>query len=376
MNEDARPLATSAPNRQATRSGSRPAKTPVVLLTGFLGAGKTTLINALLSDPDMSGTAVIVNEFGSVAVDNDLVHEGREGYVTTTTGCLCCTASSDVRASLFELYDARQKGLVPNFKRVIIETTGLADPAPIINSLIAGGAPALALRDHTVARAFQLMSVVTAFDVENGEANIGGHFECWKQLAFADHIVLTKTDLAPSANWIDDLRKLNPTAQFHDSRADSFDLNALFAGATYSASDRPEDVLGWLAMERLTSPEDHDHEHDINRHGADISAFPLVHDEPIERKDLDWFLDILTSQQHAGLLRFKGIFALTDDPTRPLVVHAVQHRLYPPVRLDYWPSEDVRSRAILIGEKLPIDPIRKLFASMHPKKSKKWFSKT
>lgn len=346
---------------------------PVVLLTGFLGSGKTTLLNSLLADDRMRETAVVINEFGSIPVDHDLIHEGREGYIITSTGCLCCTATSDVRTSLYELHEARKKAEIPAFKRVIIETTGLADPAPIINSLIPGGAPAVALRDHAVARAFQLTGVIATFDAEYGEASIGEHFECWKQLAFADHIVLTKTDLASDTSWGSELGKLNPTAQIHDRQAPGFDPVCLFGTRRYSTTDKPEDVLGWLAMENLTDPDTHSHDHDPNRHGADIMALPLVHDEPLDPRAVDSFLKIVTGQRHAGLLRLKGIFALADDPSRPLAVHAVQHRLYPPVRLDYWPSIDVRSRVILIGKNLPTEPIRDLFNSLRPKKNKRWF---
>lgn len=364
------------PNGQAPKSEAPSVPTPVVLLTGFLGSGKTTLLNELLSDPRMSGTAVVVNEFGSIPVDHDLIHEGREGYVTVSSGCLCCTATSDVRTSLYELHEFRKQGEVPDFKRVLIETTGLADPAPIINSLLPGGAPAIAMRDHVVARAYQLNGVIATFDAEYGAASIGEHFECWKQLAFADHIVLTKTDLAPETAWTSDLRKLNPTAVIHDRHAPGFDPMGLFDARAYSTSDKPEDVTGWLAMEKFSNPDDHSHEHDPNRHGADIGALPLFHDEPLDPGAVDRFLKILTSQQHVGLLRLKGIFALADDPSRPLVAHAVQHRLYPPVRLDYWPSADVRSRAIVIGHKLPVEPIRDLFNALRPKKPWRWFSRS
>jgi G3E family GTPase len=355
-------------------SGSK--ATPVTLLTGFLGSGKTTLLNDLLADPRMRETAVVINEFGSVAVDHNLIHEGREGYISTSTGCLCCTATSDVRESLHELHAARERGNIPDFKRVIIETTGLADPAPIINSLIPGGAPAVAMRDHVVARAFQLTGVITTFDAEYGEVNIGEHFECWKQLAFADHIVLTKTDLASGTKWKTDLSTLNPTAVIHDRQAPGFDPVPLFGTRLYSTTDKPEDVPGWLAMERFSDPDGHAHEHDPDRHGAAIRALPLFHDEPLDPGAVDRFLKIMTSQPHAGLLRLKGIFALSDDPSRPLVAHAVQHRLYPPVRLDYWPGIDVRSRAIVIGNNLPVEPVKDLFDALRPKQRRRWFSRT
>ncbi|WP_348766768.1 GTP-binding protein [uncultured Salinisphaera sp.] len=348
---------------------------PVTLLTGFLGSGKTTLINTLLADPRMRDAAIVVNEYGSVAVDHDLIHEGREGFaLTTSTGCLCCTASSDIRASLYELHDRYARGELPAFNHVVVETTGLADPAPIINSLIAGGTPAMGLRDHVVARSFLLAGVIATFDVDSGDATLAAHAECRKQLAFADHIVLTKTDLADAAPWPARLRRINPTASLHDCQAANFDATALFnQGTPYVTADRPENVLEWLAMERATTAHDHhqhdhdhdhDHDHHAHRHDDGIEAWPLFCDTPLERAAVDRFLETITDQPGAALLRLKGIFALSDDPARPLVVHAVQHRLYPPVRLDAWPSVDRRSRVVLIGRDLPRAPIEALLAKV------------
>lgn len=208
---------------------------PVTLLTGFLGAGKTTLLNELLNEPAMRDAAVIVNEFGSVPIDHGLVRSGSERYFRTTTGCICCNATSDIRTSLYELHQAFLEGVMPEISRVVIETTGLADPAPIINSLIAGGTPALGLRDHIVARHFHLSGVVTAFDVTSGRAMLDSFIEGWKQLAFADHIVLTKTDLADAtAMDREGLADLNPAALLHDRNAAGFDLMSLFATKNYS----------------------------------------------------------------------------------------------------------------------------------------------
>jgi G3E family GTPase len=338
---------------------------PVTLLTGFLGAGKTTLLNDVLDLPAMSGTAVIVNEFGTIPVDHDLVRRGRESYFRTTSGCLCCTATSDVRASLFELDRAMADGDVPEVKRVVIETTGLADPAPIINSLIAGGAPALGLRDHVVARRYRLAGVVTAFDAIAGPAMLDSFMEGWKQIAFADHIVLTKTDLPHEAcDWSGMVGTLNPAARLHRSHAPGFDLASLFGTGSYSPDDRTEDVAGWLAMERLARS--HDHVHDANRHGA-VEAIALTHDVPLDRRSIDIFLQVVTSNISSGLLRLKGLFALADDPDRPLVAHAVQHRLYPLHQLTEWPGNDRQSRVVLIGRDMPVRQIRDLFEALAPR---------
>ncbi len=338
---------------------------PVTLLTGFLGSGKTTLLNDILADPRMAGTAVIINEFGTVPIDHDLVRTGSETYFRTTTGCICCTATSDIRSSLSELHEARLRGDTPPVARVVIETTGLADPAPIINSIIPGGSPAMGLRDHVVARHFHLARVVTAFDVLSGRANLDSFMEGWKQLAFADHVVLTKTDIADMAHdWPAELRALNPAAVYHDRHRQDFDLSRLFGEGAYAITGKVEDVPGWLAMERLAQhPE---HVHDLNRHGDEIEAISLNHDVPLSPQAVETFLHIVTTNIGSGLLRLKGLFALTDDPERPLVAHAVHRRLYPLQRLDAWPDGDRRSRVVLIGQDMPAKPIRDLFEVLAP----------
>ena len=341
---------------------------PVTLLTGFLGSGKTTLLNDLLAHPAMGGTAVIVNEFGAIPVDHDLVQTGRETYLRTSTGCLCCTATSDIRASLYELDQAIASGAVAPIQRVVIETTGLADPAPIVNSLIAGGAPALGLRDHVVARRYRLAGVVTAFDALDGLSTLERFMEGWKQLAFADHIVLTKTDLPHLArDWEAELQHLNSAATLHDRHAPDFDLTALFSHGAYSPESKAEDVVGWLAMERL-APQ-HDHAHDPARHRG-IEAVSLTHDVPLDRRSLDVFLKVVTSNIESGLLRMKGVFAVSDDPDRPIVAHAVQHRLYPLAQLEGWPDESRQTRVVLIGQNMPVKQIRDLFAALAPRPRK------
>ncbi|PYE94072.1 G3E family GTPase [Rhizobium sp. PP-F2F-G38] len=339
---------------------------PVTLLTGFLGSGKTTLLNDVLADPRMQGTAVIINEFGTVPIDHDLVRKGSETYARTTTGCICCTATSDIRSSLAELHDAQMRGDIPPVARVVIETTGLADPAPIINSVIPGGSPALALRDHVVAQHFHLARVLTTFDVLGGRATLDGFMEGWKQLAFADHVVLTKTDIAGGHHdWPGELSALNPAAVYHDRHRQGFALAELFGTGAYSVSGKTEDVPGWLAMERLAAHGDH--AHDPNRHGDEVEAISLRHDVTLSPQAVETFLHIVTTNIGSGLLRLKGLFALSDDPARPLVAHAVQHRLYPLQRLERWPDDDRGSRVVLIGRNMPVKPIRDLFEVLAPR---------
>lgn len=337
---------------------------PMTLLTGFLGSGKTTLLNAILADPQLAGTAVIINEFGTVPIDHDLVRTGSESYFRTTTGCICCTATSDIRASLYELHEARRRGETPAFSRVLIETTGLADPAPIINRLIAGGAPAIGLRDHVVARHFHLSGVIAMFDALDGKQTLDRFIEGWKQLAFADHVIVTKMDV-DGRRSLGEFRWLNPAARFHDKHDPNFSASDLIAGASrYSIEHKPEDVAGWLAMENLATHAEHDH--DPNRHGNGIEAMSLTHEIPLDPTKLMTFLELVTTNISSGLLRLKGIIALADDPSRPAIAHAVRHRLYPLQRLESWPNGKRTTEIVLIGQDLRKKQINELFKYLAP----------
>lgn len=333
---------------------------PVFLLTGFLGAGKTTLLNRILEMAAFQDTALVINEFGLVAVDHDIVREGSERPMVTTTGCICCTVGSDLRSSLDQLLVGRKDGSLPPFRRVIVETTGLADPAPIINSLIPGGIRAMALRDHAVARAFRLSSVITMVNVEGIEAALADHPESLRQIAFADHLVLTRTQEGGS-DWPARLQALNGAARLHDAAAPGFDPVALLEPGSYSAFGKGEGVADWLAAE---AGHDHGgHFHDLNRHG-NVRAIPLMRNDPVPETALQQFLVRLTSTPGIGLLRIKGLVALQDDPSSPVVVHAVGHRLYPVTRLETWPDGPTTTRLVVIGTNLDEARIRGQFDAL------------
>lgn len=335
---------------------------PVFLLTGFLGAGKTTLLNRLLEDPKLRDTALIVNEFGLVPVDHDLVREGNERPVVTTAGCICCTVGSDLRSSLDQLLHGRRTGELPPFSRVIVETTGLADPAPIINSLIPGGIQARSLADHAVARAFRLSGVIAVVDVEGIGAALEAHPESLRQIAFADHAILTRTDRSPADDWPDKLRAINPGLHVHDAAAPGFDPAALLRPGSYAAFGKGEDVENWLAAE--VGHGDHGgHFHDLNRHGK-VLAVPLTCEAPLDAAALHRFLNRLIATPDNGLLRVKGLVALSDDPSAPAVVHAVQHRIYPMGRIEAWPGGDAQSRLVVIGTNLDETALREEFAAL------------
>jgi G3E family GTPase len=347
---------------------------PVTILTGFLGAGKTTLLNALLRDPAFAETAVLINEFGDVQIDHDLVAEFSDEYVTTTTGCLCCEASSDLKQSLFDLWSRRKDRKIGPFKRVIVETTGLLDPVPIVNSLL--GPPAFGIVDRVVSGQFALSRVVTLFDIVNGAATLDDHLEALKQIALADVILLTKTDLAQdpaSRRDVEDekgrIATVNPAAWIMDRHTDWPEVRALFlAAGTYDLRTKGEDALGWLKAEQVLANDGHEHAHtDRNRHGDDIRNHVIVLDEPVSPLMFHFFLDALKVSAGPNLLRAKGLFALSDDPDRPVVVHGVQHLIHPIDRLDRWPSSDRRTRLVMIGRNLNVDAMRSILTSTQAK---------
>lgn len=346
---------------------------PVTILTGFLGAGKSTLLNELLQSEAFSDTAVIINEFGDISIDHDLVRVNKREMMVTTTGCLCCTAASDIRSSLFELYDAVESKAVPPFKRVIVETTGLADPAPIINQVTPGGLPAAGFRDHVVARCFRLSGVVCAIDVTTIEESMERHFECMKQVAFADFVVLTKTDVGaepaerrPISELVQEIRQINAAAPIVDRHGPEFEFATVFAPRGYVPSEQGADVEGWLALEQALAEqgEAHDNGAGASRHAAaGIQTLALLEGRPVSAQNLATFIELLNAVAGPQLLRLKGLVGLEDDPDRPLVVHGVQHAIHQ-YRLPAWPSDDRRTRMVVITHGIDEATVKNLFATI------------
>lgn len=328
---------------------------PVSVLTGFLGSGKTTLLNRLLKDPDLKDTAVIINEFGDVGIDHLLVEQSSDGVIELSDGCLCCTVRGELVDTLADLVERLQTGQIKALARVVIETTGLADPAPVLHAIM--GHPVLA-------QSFRLDGVIVAVDAVNGDVTLDNHEEAVKQVAVADRIVLTKTDLiepdaASFAEFTARLARLNPGApQVSVQDADNI-AGGLFECGLYDPSTKTADVARWLRDESYAHR--HDHHHDVNRHDARIRAFTLTLDKAIDPGALEMFIDLLRSSQSEQLLRMKGIVKLSDNPERPVVVHGVQSIFHPPARLAAWPDDDRRSRLVVITRDLEEDFVRRLF---------------
>ena len=351
---------------------------PVSVLTGFLGAGKTTLLNRLLKDPALADTAVIINEFGEVAIDHLLVEQASDGIIQLSDGCLCCTVRGDLVDTLADLVDRLQTGRIAKLARVVVETTGLADPAPVLQSIVAH--PALV-------QAFRLDGVITLVDAVNGEATLDAHVEAVKQAAMADRIVLTKTDLADAAE-VEALRarlkQVNPGAVLLD--VNDAGAAALFNCGLYDPETKSADVRRWLGEEAAHQDHnhdqdhhhdhdhhhhdgDHDHHHHEHRHDARVRTHSLVHDGPVPFSAIEMFLDLLRSTHGEKLLRMKGVIELAEDPSRPLVIHGVQKILHPPARLPAWPDGQRGTRLVLITLDMPQDYIQRLFAAFTNKPS-------
>ncbi|MER9527962.1 GTP-binding protein [Mesorhizobium sp. M0292] len=336
---------------------------PVTVVTGFLGAGKTTLLNRLLKDPALVDTAVIINEFGEVAIDHLLVEQASDGIIQLSDGCLCCTVRGELVDTLADLVDRLQTGRIARLARVVVETTGLADPAPVLQSIMAH--PALV-------QAFRLDGVITLVDAVNGNATLDGHVEAVKQVAVADRIVLTKVDLASDFGDVDALRtrvhQLNPGAVVLEAGDGRTGVAALFDCGLYNPAAKSADVRRWLGEEAAHEHHhhhDHDHgEHEHHHHhDSRVRSYSLVHDGPVPFSAIEMFLDLLRSAHGDKLLRMKGVIELAEDPSRPLVVHGVQKILHPPARLPAWPDGQRGTRLVLITLDMPEDYVRRLFSA-------------
>jgi G3E family GTPase len=309
-----------------------PEFTPVILVTGFLGSGKTTLLQRLLAEPALSDTAVLINEFGEIGLDHHLLESIDETMVVLQSGCLCCTIRGELAAAIKELHSKRERGLVPPFRRLVIESTGLADPFPILSTVQADPV----LRHH-----FRLGNVITTVDAVNGMRQLDAQPESVKQVAVADRLVLTKTDLAApetARRLIERLRRINPTAPLWRNADRAVDAEGLLA----------RDALDGDSVERwwpaYPPPADHTHS---NRHDDDIRAVALSWDQPVDWAMFGIWLTMLLHRHGNEVLRVKGILNVAGTET-PVAVHGVQHLVHPPTHMSAWPDTDRRSRLVLI----------------------------
>jgi G3E family GTPase len=314
---------------------------PVTVLTGFLGSGKTTILSRILRDPAFEDTAVIVNEFGEVGLDHLLVESTDESIIDLSCGCICCTIRGDLMATLIDLYERRDAGEIRRFKRVVLETTGLADPAPIIHTL---------MQEPLVFANYRLAQVVTAVDAVNAMATFDRQVGSVKQVAVADALLITKTDITNDDDALtaldSRLAEINPGAVRTYCIDGAVNPDMLFSGGLYDPLGKSGEVADWLAEEAAAGG--HDHAVDVNRHGDGIATYAMRRAKPVSRAGLAVFMQMLADQSGYDLLRLKGLVALTDDPARPAVVHGVQHVIHPIRRLEAWPSGDAVTSLVFI----------------------------
>jgi G3E family GTPase len=314
--------------------------TPVTLITGFLGSGKTTLLQRLLLDPALSDTAVLINEFGEIGLDHHLLERIDERVVMLQSGCVCCTIRGELSTAIKDLHSRRERGLLPPFRRLVIESTGLADPFPILSTVRSDPV----LRHH-----FCLANVITTVDAVNGARQLDAQPESIKQVAMADRLVLTKTDLTTAEvadRLTKRLRRINPGAPLRRGAEDDLDADKLLS-ADGDGVERSQP-----AYRHGDTPDDH--------HADDIRNLALSFDGPVDWTRFGIWLTMLLHRHGNELLRVKGILNVADAAT-PVAVHAVQHLVHPPRHLNAWPDGDRRSRLIFIARGLDPAVIERSF---------------
>ncbi|WP_050468660.1 CobW family GTP-binding protein [Herbaspirillum chlorophenolicum] len=350
---------------------------PVSLLTGFLGSGKTTLLNYLIAQPEMKDTLVIINEFGEIGLDHLLVaHSQEDTVVEMSSGCLCCTIRGDLKKTLKDITWRFAEGGQRKFNRVVIETTGLASPVPILHTL---------MTDSFIASRYRLDGVIVTVDAVNGMSTLDNHVEAVQQAAVADRLLLTKSDLADAAQLEQlsaRLRVLNPSARQLLPQQGKISPSELLDAGLFRPGEKMPDVARWLNEEAFAEKkahdhhhhdhghghdhhdhghhDHHDHAHDVNRHDDHIRAFCFTFDEPIDPVLFDEWLSLLVGFKGPNILRIKGILNLKGED-KPTVIHGVQHIFHPTVTLPEWPSGDRRSRIVFITRDIERATIERSF---------------
>ena len=322
---------------------------PVTVLTGFLGSGKSTLANRWLADPRFADTAVLVNEWGAIAIDHALVRASSENILVMAGGCICCRVAGDVVRALRELHFEAAEGRIPAFRRVLIETSGLADPAPLLATLV---------EMPVVSARYGLSGVVAAVSAVHGARALAEHREALSQVAMADRLVVTQCDLADEpaiASLERELAGLNPGARAVRSVRGDADPLPLLESGLYRGQAARLDATGWLGSgtwRHAGAP----------RHDPRVASFAWTAQEPLSWHDVEPALETLVDLMGERILRLKGLVNVAGEPG-PRAVHAVRHTLYPSARLGRWPDADRSSRIVLIGLDLEEDSVARILDS-------------
>jgi G3E family GTPase len=348
---------------------------PVTLVTGFLGSGKTTLINAALRAPELANTVVVVNEFGEVGLDHKLFARSSDSVVVLENGCLCCTVRSDLVGTLNSLYHARHAGEIPAFNNVVIETSGLAEPGPVLQAF---------LSEPTLDGLYRVASVLTLVDAVNWSGTSEAHEESVRQVALADQIRITKLDMVTgdrqngSSRIRLHLRRINPSAEIAEVDWSSAVVAKLLTSPGFDSANSHADPRPWLNAEAYQNTADshvacgddhhhegdhHEHDHPPNAHshhleGRGIENFVLVRENPLVREEARFLLDGIAQNLGAGLLRVKGLVNIAEEPGRPAVIQGAQHLLHTMTWLDRWPDGDHRTRIVFITQGIPRESLK------------------
>ena len=326
---------------------------PVTVITGFLGSGKTTLLSSILKKKEMQKTAVIINEFGEIGLDHALIEHTDENIVELQSGCICCTIQGDLNKTLIDLFDKMMNGKVSSFNRVLIETTGLANPVPIIHTLMSS---------IELIRIYSLDGVITVVDSINGEKTLDLHEESLKQLALAEKIIISKTDIVDKdeiKSLVYRIKEINPVSQIIFSKFGNIPLEEIFGLGAYDPYKKSADVKNWLAAEKYKDKKHH-HHHDVNRHNENIRAFSMMSENPVNMIAFSFFRDMITAALGANLLRMKGIVNIAGEE-RPAVIHGVQHIFHPVQWLETWPDNDRRTKLVFITQNIKKEQIEDFF---------------
>lgn len=325
---------------------------PVVLVSGFLGSGKTTLVNALLRDPRLYGTAVAVNEFGPVPIDHELIEHGPDRTLVLANGCLCCNLAGDMESAMLRLFSRRDSDLIPRFRRLIVEPSGLAHPAPLAQAI---------LRNPMMARILRLTAIVTVVDSQFGLAQLATHPETRKQAALADRLVLTKPDQAPP-DATEALRAallaINESAPILTAQHGAVDADLLLPADFLDPA-----AVGHLPAARRSSLQAYSVD---PAHAARVESAALIADRPLDWRAFDAWLKPLRLHHADALLRLKGLLHIAGI-AGPVVLHGIHHVLHNPVILDTWPSDDRRSRLVLIADPATIAIARESWTDALPR---------
>ncbi len=365
-------------NTNASETHDR--RVPVILLTGFLGAGKTTLLNHLLRQPEMAGSAVLINELGAVGVDHHLVEQVDETLVVLDSGCICCSVQGDLVRALKGLFMRALRREIGPLQRIVIETTGLADPAPVIHTLMA---------EPFISERYRCDGVITAVDATHGLQQLGAHREAVRQVAMADRLLITKCDLADEpgrAALAERLAELNPGARQIEVSGGKVAVDAIFGCGLYDPAGKTPDVAAWLGEEAVRAQRTRaaqrapawrrpgaghapgaGDETAPSRHDAGVTSFVLSFDAPLPWFEFSDALDLLLQVYGARILRIKGLLNVAGDPL-PRVLQCVQHSVYPPTSLPAWPAQppydDRRSRLVFIVRELAREDVEAIFATL------------